>query len=102
MKPGMRGDRGVLRRRTGADADGNPISASLTVWSGDGRYGQPGSRDLERASRAGQAIAATYATEAPRGTFLPGDILEMRGTKWRVLSETDVRLHVRVSLEAMS
>lgn len=96
--PGRTFDPWVLTRKaSGHDADGFPLTGTITVATGRGTCTVASAKAQAIAAQAGQRLDATLVTTSG-ADFRPGDSLTCRGKTWRVESVQDVRVHRRVFL----
>jgi len=86
----------TLKRRGGADSEGNPLSALTIVGTYKGTWGSPSSRDVLAASREDQVVEAVIAGVFPARV---GDhLIGLRGANWIVIMIRPLVTHNRYFL----
>lgn len=95
-------DVAISRATAATDAEGNAKQDTRTVvYDGRGTWGLPTSRDITLADSRGEVAAAALAIPSGIAVRLDDDV-DVRGSRYVVVSQTDVRTGQRLVLRKVS
>lgn len=87
----------INRPANTSDGEGNAAGGATIIATTVGRWGSPRPTELQTAAQAGQKLDATL-TIAETEDARDGDLVDVRGERWRITTVTKSRFQQKLNL----